>query len=92
MGTNTMVAASGSSSAPCSAARWSLIAWQWVFWFNVPLGLAGAAGGRSILHELAKPDTERRLDLLGTGVFVFGLTGLVSASQRAASPAGPSRS
>jgi hypothetical protein len=53
------------------------ISWHWVFWFNIPLGLAGAVWGGLILHELAKPDTQRGLDLFGTGVFLTGLTGLV---------------
>ncbi len=35
------------------------------------------SGARSILRELAKPDTHRGLDLLGTATFVAGLTGLV---------------
>jgi hypothetical protein len=47
-----------------------------VFWFNVPFALAGAAWGWSVLHELARRDTNRGLDLLGTATFVAGLTGL----------------
>jgi Na+/melibiose symporter-like transporter len=43
----------------------------------MPLALAGAAWGGLILHELAKPDSARGLDLLGTATFVLGLTGLV---------------
>jgi MFS family permease len=53
------------------------IGWQWVFWFNIPLGVAGAVWGGLILHELAKPDSQRGLDLLGTSTFLVGLTGLV---------------
>jgi MFS family permease len=53
------------------------ISWHWVFWFNVPLGIAGAVWGGLVLHELAKRDSERGLDLLGTTTFVVGLTGLV---------------
>jgi MFS family permease len=51
--------------------------WQWVFWFNVPFALAGAAWGALVLHELAKPDEQRGLDFFGTATFVVGLTGLV---------------
>ena len=53
------------------------ISWHWVFWFNVPLALAGAAWGALILRELAKPDKVRGFDMLGTVTFIVGLTGLV---------------
>src|SRR5436190_1690025 len=53
------------------------ISWHWVFWFNVPLGLAGALWGALVLRELATTDPQRGLDILGTTVFVAGLTGLV---------------
>jgi EmrB/QacA subfamily drug resistance transporter len=77
MGTNTMVAAIGLVLGPVLGGLLVSISWQWVFWFNVPLGLIGAAWGGLILHELAKPDDQRGLDLLGTTTFVIGLTGLV---------------
>ena len=77
MGTNTMVAAVGLVLGPILGGLLVEISWQWVFWFNVPFGLAGALWGGMVLHELAKPDTVRGLDLPGTIVFVLGLTGLV---------------
>jgi MFS family permease len=77
MGTNTMVAAVGLVIGPVLGGALVAISWHWVFWFNIPLGIAGAVWGALILHELAKPDTQRGLDLLGTSVFLTGLTGLV---------------
>jgi EmrB/QacA subfamily drug resistance transporter len=77
MGTNTMVAAVGLVIGPVLGGALVSIGWQWVFWFNIPLGIAGAVWGALILHELAKPDSQRGLDLPGTGVFLVGLTGLV---------------
>jgi MFS family permease len=53
-----------------------------VFWFNVPLALLGAAWGALVLRELAKPDTVRGFDLLGTTAFLLGLTGLVLGVSR----------
>src|SRR5215831_7805329 len=70
MGTNTMVAAVGLVLGPVLGGVLVSISWHWVFWFNVPLALAGALWGALILHELAKPDTVRGLDLLGTTTFV----------------------
>jgi EmrB/QacA subfamily drug resistance transporter len=77
MGTNTMVAAVGLVLGPVLGGALVTISWHWVFWFNVPLGIAGAIWGSLILRELASPDQQRGFDILGTVVFVVGLTGLV---------------
>jgi EmrB/QacA subfamily drug resistance transporter len=82
MGTNTMVAAVGLVLGPILGGLLVTISWHWVFWFNVPLGLAGAAWGALVLRELSRPDAERGLDLLGTVTYVAGLTGLVYGISR----------
>ncbi len=82
MGTNTMVAAIGLVLGPVLGGALVAISWHWVFWFNVPLALAGAAWSALTLRELARPDSERGLDLLGTITFVLGLTGLVYGISR----------
>jgi EmrB/QacA subfamily drug resistance transporter len=82
MGTNTMVAAVGLVIGPVLGGALVGISWQWVFWFNVPLALAGAVWGALVLHELATRDPVRGLDLAGTATFVVGLTGLVYGISR----------
>ncbi len=82
MGANTMVAAIGLVLGPVLGGGLVAISWQWVFWFNVPFALAGAAWGALVLRELAKPDTQRGYDVLGTTTFVLGLTGLVLGVSR----------
>src|SRR5262245_33745283 len=82
MGTNTMVAAVGLVIGPVLGGALVSISWQWVFWFNVPLGLIGALWGALVLHELSSRDPERGLDLLGTVTFLAGLTGLVYGISR----------
>jgi MFS family permease len=77
VGTNTMVAAIGLVLGPVLGGALVAISWHWVFWFNVPLGLAGALWGALVLRELARRDPVRGLDLMGTAMFVAGLTGLV---------------
>jgi EmrB/QacA subfamily drug resistance transporter len=77
MGTNTMVAAVGLVIGPVLGGALVAISWHWVFWFNVPIGILGSIWAGAVLHELSSPDPERRLDLLGTTVYVIGLTGLV---------------
>jgi EmrB/QacA subfamily drug resistance transporter len=82
MGTNTMVAAVGLVLGPVLGGALVAISWHWVFWFNVPLGLAGALWGGLVLRELAKRDPVKGLDLGGTVLFVTGLTGLVYGVSR----------
>jgi EmrB/QacA subfamily drug resistance transporter len=79
MGTNTMVAAVGLVIGPVLGGALVAIDWPWVFWFNVPLGLAGSAWAFLVLHETAERDDQRGLDILGTTAYVVGLTGLVLA-------------
>src|SRR6184192_2692421 len=61
MGTNTMVAAVGLVIGPVLGGALVEIGWQWVFWFNVPLALAGSLWGGLVLGELAKRDNDRGL-------------------------------
>jgi EmrB/QacA subfamily drug resistance transporter len=82
MGTNTMVAAIGLVIGPVLGGALVGISWQWVFWFNVPLALAGAAWAAAVLHELSGRGAERGLDLAGALTFVVGLTGLVYGISR----------
>src|SRR5690242_8603004 len=77
MGTNTMVAAIGLVIGPVLGGALVAISWHWVFWFNVPLALAGVAWAGAILHELTKRDEDHTFDVLGTITFLLGLTGLV---------------
>jgi EmrB/QacA subfamily drug resistance transporter len=79
MGTNTMVAAVGLVIGPVLGGALVAIEWPWVFWFNVPLGLLGSAWAYLVLHEISGRNEERGLDLVGTGTYVVGLTGLVLA-------------
>src|SRR4051794_19428688 len=82
MGTNTMVAAVGLVLGPVLGGALVAISWEWVFWFNVPLALAGSVWAGLVLNELARPDQVRGLDVLGTATFVTGLTGLVLGISR----------
>src|SRR6478672_1198335 len=82
MGTNTMVAAVGLVIGPVLGGALVAISWHWVFWFNVPLALAGGLWGALVLRELGKRDPVRGLDIAGTLTFVVGLTGLVYGISR----------
>ena len=51
MGTNTMIAGVGLVIGPVLGGALVTIGWQWVFWFNVPLALAGALWAALVLRE-----------------------------------------
>jgi len=57
--------------------------WQWVFWINVPVGLAAAAASAILLTESRGP--RPRLDLVGLPLIALGLLALVWAPVRAPS-------
>ena len=83
MGTNTMVAAVGLVIGPVLGGALVAIDWPWVFWFNVPLGIAGSVWAALNLRELGRSaDQDRTLDVTGTLTYVVGLTALVYAISR----------
>jgi MFS family permease len=92
MGTNTMVAAVGLVIGPVLGGALIAISWQWVFWFNVPLALAGSAWAALVLHELTDRSEDRAFDVLGTLTFLVGLTGLVLGISKGASRDGAPQS
>ncbi|MFD7230086.1 DHA2 family efflux MFS transporter permease subunit [Streptomyces sp. NPDC059881] len=51
------------------------LSWQWIFWLNVPVGLALLPLARLRLKESYGPDA--RLDVLGTVLISAGLFGIV---------------
>jgi EmrB/QacA subfamily drug resistance transporter len=77
MGTNTMVAAVGLVIGPVLGGALVAISWHWVFWFNIPFGLAGSLWAYLILREVTGRSEDRQFDFAGTVTFLIGLTGLV---------------
>jgi MFS family permease len=77
-----MVAAVGLVIGPVLGGALVGISWEWVFWFNVPFTAIGSIWAALVLRELARPDQVRGYDVLGTSVFVVGLTGLVFGVSR----------
>jgi EmrB/QacA subfamily drug resistance transporter len=82
MGTNVMVAGIGLVLGPVLGGALVEISWHWVFWFNVPFGIAGSLWAAIVLRELVRPEVEHRFDWPGTITFVVGLTGLTYGISR----------
>src|SRR5215212_5440123 len=55
--------------------------WQWIFWLNVPIGLALAPTALAILRESRGPSA--KVDLPGVGLASTGLLGVVFGIVRA---------
>jgi EmrB/QacA subfamily drug resistance transporter len=53
--------------------------WRWIFFINVPIGIAGAAWGYRVLHELAQRRREEKFNPWDAGIFSLGLTALLLA-------------
>jgi EmrB/QacA subfamily drug resistance transporter len=59
------------------------LSWQWIFWLNVPIGLALAPTALALLRESRGPND--RLDLPGVALASSGLMGVVYGIVRAQS-------
>jgi MFS family permease len=62
--------------------------WPWVFWINVPVGLAAAAGFLAFLHE-GVTRSDRRVDAAGAALFTVAVAALMAALTEVGSPHGP---
>lgn len=62
------------------------IGWNWIFYINVPVGLAGLVAARLIIRESKDTSHEQRLDLPGlvtSGIALFALVyALIEANSR----------
>jgi EmrB/QacA subfamily drug resistance transporter len=62
------------------------ISWRWIFWINVPVGVAALAVATRVLHDRAER-TRRSLDLPGMACLGLGLFGVLWAMTRLATTA-----
>ena len=91
LGVNQMVAAVGSILGPVVGGWLTTYSWEWVFWFNVPLGLVGTVWAAWNLRELVSVEEGQRLDLLGSASFLTGFTALLIGLTQGASGVGDRR-
>jgi len=63
------------------------LSWAWIFWMNVPIGLAATAGFIAFLHE--KPGHRRpSIDIAGAALFTVAVAALMIALTDAGASAG----
>lgn len=58
------------------------LSWRWVFWINLPLGLAALLISRRAMTRLHVPQVKRSVDYLGAGLLTVGLTAMLLAITR----------
>src|SRR5215213_6634337 len=63
------------------------LGWPWVFWINLPVGLAAAAGFVAFLREDV-PRVSRRVDVAGAALFTVAVASLMVALTEAGAPHG----
>jgi len=54
------------------------LSWAWIFWMNVPIGLASAAGFIAFLHEKERHERPS-IDIAGAALFTVAITSLMIA-------------
>ena len=54
------------------------LSWAWIFWINIPVGLAAAAGFMLFLHEELAHET-RSVDAAGAALFAVAIASLMAA-------------
>lgn len=54
------------------------VSWAWIFWINVPIGIAAAAGFFFFLRETVSTQ-ERSVDVAGAGLFTVAVASLMVA-------------
>ena len=77
LGINATVIGAGAILGPILGGWLTGFGWRTIFWFNVPIGLAGIAGAGLILVEQVKHDRRVEIDWAGSVLYFLGLMGLM---------------
>src|SRR4051812_23880256 len=80
--TNTTGAAASPVTGPVLGGAAVGTSWYWVLWFTLPFGRAGTLGAASVRRGPKSREAVPGLGLLGTSLYVAGLTGLVLGVSR----------
>ncbi|WP_424950909.1 MFS transporter [Deinococcus sp.] len=72
IGTNQMMIAVGSILGPIVGGWLTSLGWQWVFWFNVPIGVVGTVWALVTLKGAAPKDARDPVDIWGNATYAAG--------------------
>ncbi len=86
LGVNQIAVAAGFVLGPVIGGILASISWQWIFWFNVPLGIFGTFWGIRRLREPVAMPGHQRFDWPGSLTFTLGLGALLLALSLVAFP------
>ena len=53
------------------------VGWHWIFYVNLPIGIASLFVLGRLLPTIKRPDATRNLDFLGAGVFIVAISALL---------------
>jgi EmrB/QacA subfamily drug resistance transporter len=79
LGINAMVVGAGLILGPILGGWLTGFGWRLVFWMNVPIGIVGTIAAVAILVEQHAKQENRGVDWLGSGLYLIGLMGLMTA-------------
>lgn len=79
LGINAMVVGVGLILGPVLGGWLTSFGWRWIFWFNLPIGIAGSIAAAAVLVELGEREKRVVIDWLGTLLYLVGVLGLMTA-------------
>jgi EmrB/QacA subfamily drug resistance transporter len=83
---SAVAGAGGASGALLGGVLTSGLSWRWVFFVNVPIGVAAIVAAWRLLTETRRLDVDRSLDILGALTATGGLSALVYGIVGTATP------
>ena len=83
MGINSMIFGLGGIIGPVLGGLiLAFASWRWIFYINIPVGVAGTVAGYLYLREQTKPPAGEKLDAIGSVCFSAALFALLLALTR----------
>ena len=79
LGINAMIIGAGAILGPIVGGWLTQFGWRTIFWFNVPIGVAGILAAGLILVEQVRHDRKVEIDWVGSLLYFVGLMGLMMA-------------